>query len=121
MADADTKAGAGDAPDARLAEQGAEVFKDKCMDCHLYKGDGADTFDGPDMTGYSSREWLSKQIAKPEGIYGDLNDMPAFAEDLSASDIQMLAIYLHGQRFSEPETGPLPDLEPKKEGADDDE
>lgn len=101
------------APDKALAEQGAAVFKDKCMDCHLYKGEGADTFDGPDMTGYGSREWIAKQIAKPESIYGDLNKMPDFAEDLGESDIQMLAIYLRGQRFQEPETGPLPELKPK--------
>jgi ubiquinol-cytochrome c reductase cytochrome b subunit len=102
------------APDKGLAEQGAEVFKSKCTDCHLYKGEGADTFDGPDMTGYGSREWLAKQIAKPESIYGELNKMPAFGEDLSESDVQMLAIYLRGQRFLEPETGPLPELKPKK-------
>jgi len=106
------------APDKALAEQGAEVFEDKCMDCHLYKGKGADTFDGPDMTGYGSREWLAKQIAKPESIYGELNKMPDFAEDLSSSDVQMLAIYLRGQRFAEPETGPLPELKPKEEKKD---
>jgi ubiquinol-cytochrome c reductase cytochrome b subunit len=101
------------APDKSLAEAGAEVFKDKCMDCHLYKGEGADTFDGPDLTGYASRTWLIKQIAKPESIYGELNKMPAFGEDMSESDVRMLAIYLRGQRFDEPETGPLPELKPK--------
>ena len=106
------------APDKALAEQGALVFEDKCMDCHLYKGKGADTFDGPDMTGYGSRDWLAKQIAKPESIYGELNKMPAFAEDLSESDVQMLAIYLRGQRFAEPETGPMPELKPKEEKKD---
>jgi ubiquinol-cytochrome c reductase cytochrome b subunit len=104
-------------PDKALVDKGAAVFKDKCMDCHLYKGEGADTFDGPDMTGYGSREWLTKQITKPEAIYGELNKMPAFDEDLTVSDIQMVAIYLHGQRFAEPETGPLPELKPKKTGA----
>jgi ubiquinol-cytochrome c reductase cytochrome b subunit len=103
------------APDKALAEQGAEVFEDKCMDCHLYKGKGADTFDGPDMTGYGSRDWLAKQIVTPEKIYGELNKMPAFAEDLSESDVQMVAIYLRGQRFAEPETGPMPELKPKEE------
>ena len=38
----------------------------------------------------------------------------AFAEDLPASDVQMLAIYLRQQRFAAPETGPLPELEPKE-------
>jgi cbb3-type cytochrome c oxidase subunit III len=105
----------GDPPhDAALAEKGEKVFRDKCMDCHLYKGEGAEEFDGPDMTAYGSRGWLAKQIADPKAIYGDLNKMTAFAEDLSESDIQMLAIYLRLQRFEKPETGPLPALPPPK-------
>ena len=100
--------------DAGLAQQGASVFKDKCMDCHLYKGEGADEFDGPDMTGYGSLAWLTKQIADPKGIYGDMNEMTAFADDLTPSDIKMVAMYLHRERFNEPETGALPKLKPKK-------
>jgi mono/diheme cytochrome c family protein len=107
------------AHDAALAEQGEAVFKDKCMDCHLYKGEGAEEFDGPDMTGYGSRAWIAKQIADPKSIYGDLNKMTAFAEELSESDIQMLAIYLRLQRFEKPETGALPaDLPPPKKKDD---
>jgi ubiquinol-cytochrome c reductase cytochrome b subunit len=92
---------------AALVKSGEEVFRDKCMDCHVYKGEGADTFDGPDMTGYASRAWLQTQIAQPEKIYGDLNEMPAFAEDLTAHDIQMLAAYLRIQR-TKPMAGPTP-------------
>ena len=99
---------------AGLAEQGAGVFKDKCMDCHLYKGEGADEFDGPDMTGYGSLAWLTKQIGDPKSIYGDMNEMTAFADDLSAHDIEMVATYLRGERFNKPETGPLPKLKPPK-------
>jgi ubiquinol-cytochrome c reductase cytochrome b subunit len=95
--------------DAALAKAGAQVFKDECMECHIYKGEGADTFDGPDMTGYGSRAWIEKQIAKPEAIYGELNKMTAFAEDLSPHDITMIAIYLRLERFTKPETGPLPE------------
>jgi len=101
--------------DATLAQKGEAVFKDKCMDCHLYKGEGADEFDGPDMTGYASRGWLIKQIADPKAIYGDLNKMTPFAGELSESDIEMLAVYLRLQRFEKPETGPMPpDLPPPK-------
>jgi quinol-cytochrome oxidoreductase complex cytochrome b subunit/mono/diheme cytochrome c family protein len=99
--------------DAALAASGADVFKAECMDCHVYKGEGAETFDGPDMTGYGSRAWLEKQIAKPEAIYGDSNKMTAFAEDLNAHDISMLAIYLRLERFNKPETGSLPPLAAK--------
>src|SRR5262249_31332386 len=107
------------AHDAALAKHGEEVFKDKCMDCHIYKGEGAETFDGPDMTGYASRAWLAKQIKDPKSIYGDLNEMTAFAEDLSESDVQMLAAYLRQQRFATPETGALAKkLPPKKPKAE---
>ncbi len=81
----------------------------------MFKGEGAETFDGPDMTGYASRAWIEKQIAKPESIYGDLNKMTAFAEDLSPHDISMLAVYLRLERSGKPETGPLPALAKKTE------
>ena len=100
--------------DAGLAKQGAGVFKEKCMDCHLYKGEGAEEFDGPDMTGYGSLAWLTKQISDPKAIYGDMNEMTAFADDLSPHDIKMVAMYLRGERFKTPETGALPKLKPKK-------
>ena len=51
----------------------------------------------------------------PKSIYGDLNQMTAFAEDLNDNDVQMVATYLHQERFQRaPETGPLPPLKPKK-------
>jgi ubiquinol-cytochrome c reductase cytochrome b subunit len=105
----------GDPPfDAALATQGQADFKKKCMNCHVYKGEGADEFDGPDMTDYASRAWLAKQIKEPKSIYGDLNEMTAFADDLDENDIQMVATYLRQERFHTPETGALPKLKPKK-------
>jgi ubiquinol-cytochrome c reductase cytochrome b subunit len=100
--------------DVELAKRGEPVFRDKCMDCHVFKGEGADTFDGPDFTGYGSLTWIAKQIADPKAIYGDSNEMTAFAEDLSETDIRLLAVYVRQQRFAAPETGPLPKLPPKK-------
>jgi ubiquinol-cytochrome c reductase cytochrome b subunit len=100
--------------DAALAQRGAGVFKDKCMDCHLYEGKGAEEFDGPDMTGYASLAWLTKQIRDPKAIYGDMNAMTAFGEELIENDIKMVAIYLRRERFNAPETGPLPKLKPRK-------
>ena len=103
--------------DAALAQEGEEVFHKKCMNCHLYKGEGADEFDGPDMTGYASIGWLTKQIRDPKAIYGDLNKMTAFADDLSEDDVRMLAVYLRQERFGAPETGALPPLKPKKQAS----
>jgi ubiquinol-cytochrome c reductase cytochrome b subunit len=103
--------------DGALAAKGGKVFKESCMDCHVFNGEGADTFDGPDMTGYGSRAWIEKQIAKPESIYGDLNKMTGFADDLNAHDITMVAMYLRQERNAKPETGPLPKLPEKKSEA----
>jgi len=100
------------AHDATLAERGEPIFRKKCMDCHIYKGEGADTFDGPDMTGYGSLAWLTKQIREPKAIYGDLNEMPDFAEDFSETDLKMITVYLRGQRWAQPETGAMPQLPP---------
>jgi quinol-cytochrome oxidoreductase complex cytochrome b subunit/mono/diheme cytochrome c family protein len=100
--------------DAGLAAQGQTTFQKKCMKCHVFKGEGADEFDGPDMTGYASLAWLTKQIKDPKSIYGDLNQMTAFAEDLNENDVLMVATYLRQERFQTPETGPLPKLKPKK-------
>ena len=87
--------------DAALAKDGEAVFKDKCTNCHLYQGEGADIFEGPDMTGYASRSWIAGQIEHPDAPsqYGELNDMPSFADDLDDHDVKMLAGFLRQQRF----------------------
>jgi ubiquinol-cytochrome c reductase cytochrome b subunit len=88
--------------DATLVKKGEQVFRDTCMDCHLYKGDGADVFEGPDMTGYASRNWILGQIRDPGAAsqYGELNEMPSFADDLDAQDQRMLTAFLRLQRFA---------------------
>ena len=100
--------------DASLAQAGERVFKDKCMDCHVYQGDGAFEFDGPDMSGYASRTWITRQVMHPEQNYGELNSMPEFTDELSEHDLRMVVAYLRRQRFEKPETGPLPKLPPPK-------
>jgi ubiquinol-cytochrome c reductase cytochrome b subunit len=104
--------------DTALAERGKQVFKDTCMDCHLYEGDGANLFEGPDMTGYGSRAWISRQIkdAGAETQYGELNKMPKFSDDLDDHDIRMVTAFLRQQRFEHPDFKP----EPAKPSKDDD-
>ena len=86
--------------DAALVVEGEAVFKDKCLDCHTYQGDGDfNGMGGPDMTGYGSRTWIRKQVATPEAIYGELNEMPDFGDELSAHDIDMVTAYLRQQRY----------------------
>jgi ubiquinol-cytochrome c reductase cytochrome b subunit len=103
--------------DKLLAVQGKEIFKEKCMDCHLYEGSGANLFDGPDMTGYASRTWIYRQI-KDGGAatqFGELNEMPVFADDLDDHDILMVTAFLRQQRFQKPDFT----VQPAKPAADD--
>ena len=96
----------GDPPfEPRLVEQGAKVFEEECMDCHVFEQDGAFVFDGPNLTGWASLAWIERQIANPasEQQYGELNEMTSFEDELSKHDIAMLATYLRGQRFGRPD------------------
>lgn len=90
--------------DAALAKQGRAVFEEECMDCHYYGSEGGDMFDGPNMRGYASRWWIYQQILDPGGAhqYGELNEMPAFADDMSEQDAKLVAAYLRQQRFAKP-------------------
>jgi quinol-cytochrome oxidoreductase complex cytochrome b subunit/mono/diheme cytochrome c family protein len=92
--------------DAALAEQGKAVFDEKCTRCHVMNGEGAEIFDGPDLTGYASRTWIERQIKDPEAHYGELNEMPEFADEISAHDIRMVTAYLRQQRFAKVATPP---------------
>ncbi len=86
--------------DLTLAREGKALFKDKCMDCHMYEGDGDfNGIGGPDLTQYGSRTWIRKQVATPEAIYGELNDMPVFAEEMTAHDLDMVTAFLRLQRL----------------------
>jgi len=95
--------------DAALVARGEEVFKQKCMECHLFRGDGDFLAEGgPNLTGWGSRSWMARQIADPDAAYGEINQMPAFDEELDAHDIEMVSAYLRRQRFERPATGPVP-------------
>ncbi|MDD9946364.1 MAG: cytochrome b N-terminal domain-containing protein [Myxococcales bacterium] len=94
----------GDPPhDGALATQGREVFENECMDCHILGDEGADMFDGPNMTGYGSSAWIRGQIKDPgsEAQYGDMNEMPSFSDDLTDHDIEMITAFLRRQRFAQ--------------------
>jgi mono/diheme cytochrome c family protein len=105
--------------DDTLAAKGKDVFEDKCMDCHLFGDDGAFIFDGPQMKGYASRTWIVEQVRNPEKHYGELDEMPAFEDELSEHDIAMVAAFLRQQRFEEPSQPPAPRAQNAEDDADD--
>jgi ubiquinol-cytochrome c reductase cytochrome b subunit len=92
--------------DAALAAQGKEVLEGKCLKCHVMNGEGAELFDGPDLTGYGSRTWIERQVKDPETHYGELNEMPKFEGEIDDHDIKMVTAYLRQQRFAKVATPP---------------
>lgn len=101
----------GDPPyDASLAASGKVVFEDTCMDCHVLDGEGANLFDGPNMTGYASQAWIERQVTDPGAAsqYGELNEMTAFRDELDENDIGVVAAWLRRQRFEAPSAPPKP-------------
>ncbi len=61
-----------------------------CLDCHTV--DGAGEQNGPDLTGWGSRDWMIRMLDNPEHptLYGESNDrMPAFGVDEILTDREM--------------------------------
>lgn len=100
-----------DAKSAALIGEGKRLIAELgCIDCHTFHGQG--TKNGPDLTGYGSREWTIAIISNAAAgrFYGKDNDrMPAYAEfphdpaknALSARDIGLLADWLRGEWFQQ--------------------
>lgn len=109
--------------DESILEQGRTIFVDGtlsedseialCIDCHEFQEVEAFGFSGevfgeenyaPVLTGYGSTQWVHRMIADPGSHYGDNNAMPAFAKQLSESQISLLAKWLTGNFYREIES-----------------
>jgi ubiquinol-cytochrome c reductase cytochrome b subunit len=85
--------------DAQLKQQielGRTLIADenRCAMCHAYRGVGDDSADGPDLTGYGSREWLLAFVANPahDRFYGEANDrMPSFHKNPESANDNRLS------------------------------
>ncbi|MDB4691133.1 cytochrome b N-terminal domain-containing protein [Verrucomicrobia bacterium] len=78
-----------------------------CSDCHAFHFEDDDA-DGPDLTGYGSREWMKSFISDPgqKRFYGENNDrMPSFLTEgiLTPTEIGLLVDWLRQDWFE-----PLP-------------
>jgi ubiquinol-cytochrome c reductase cytochrome b subunit len=87
-----------------IDEDTVYLFEDlSCTECHRFYHLG-DLGDGPDLTGYMSRDWLTGIIKNPEHerFYGSSNDgMPAHLESendplMTEKEIDTLVDYLRG-------------------------
>ncbi len=98
-----------DARDAGIITAGAKILPGHdvgCIECHTIMGQ-SDGGEGPDLTGFGSRQWLTAFISNPkhESFYGAHNDrMPAFGADgrLTADEIGLIADWLRGDWYVAP-------------------
>jgi ubiquinol-cytochrome c reductase cytochrome b subunit len=99
-----------------LVEKGRTIFETgalakgklsaTCVDCHSIapaagKKAGAKESSAPALAGYGSVDWLKRFIAdpgRPEN-YGEHNHMPAFKNQLSARESDLLARWLAGDYY----------------------
>jgi ubiquinol-cytochrome c reductase cytochrome b subunit len=104
------------APDKALVAKGQTIFetgklaKDKlsanCTDCHAIRPVGGTAVLGkegsaPLLTGYGGTDWLKRFISdpgRPEN-YGEHNHMPAFKNQLSDREIDLVARWLAGDYY----------------------
>lgn len=79
------------------------AFDSACTDCHSMhaRGDAEPVSNdlSPVLTGYAGKEWLKKFIGDPAAHYGGNNTMPAFQDQLSEKDMEMLVRYLTGDYY----------------------
>jgi len=94
-----------DKADAEEIKQGVEYLLDdiSCIDCHAF-GEPDPDADGPDLTGYGSRQWIIDFVKNPEHekFYPDNNDrMPAFGvkKILTDDEIGLIADWLRDDYF----------------------
>jgi ubiquinol-cytochrome c reductase cytochrome b subunit len=91
-----------------LKKRGAAVFEESCTGCHLYKGkgDNGGAEVAPEFSGYGSLAWVRAQIANPAtpATYREKvldpalkGHMPRFDAELSAKDIDLLAVWLRNK------------------------
>ena len=81
--------------DLARAERGKAVFDDgPCADCHARTG--TDASSGPNLAGYGSRRYWEAILrdAGAANLFGKLDDMPAYDDDLRPDELRAIAEYL---------------------------
>lgn len=86
---------------------GNDAIEMHCYDCHamkvkndpdgLFSDESAQIATGaPDLTGYASKEWLHAFLSAPgdKRFFGSHNAMPAFADQLSSRELDLLVDWL---------------------------
>jgi mono/diheme cytochrome c family protein len=86
-----------------------ETFVESCLPCHMVGdlGPKDKEYRAPGLFAYGSPQWITKMIKKPgsKAYYGFLKEheqMPAFGEELSPNDLEMIVRYLRDDYVGAP-------------------
>jgi quinol-cytochrome oxidoreductase complex cytochrome b subunit/mono/diheme cytochrome c family protein len=81
-----------------------------CSSCHSYNASGGSA---PDMTGYSSQEWIRLMVMSPGNIlrHGQFNKMPAFRNDVGPGTEVHLLEFRESDKSREVKIMKLTDVE----------
>ena len=97
-----------DKADAEKIQQGVDHLIDdiSCIDCHAFQEPDSDV-EGPDLTGYGSREWIIDFVKNPEHekFYPESNDrMPSFGKKniLTEKEIGLIADWIRNDYYKAP-------------------
>ena len=90
--------------DAALVARGAELFEQVCSDCHE-REPGVASDPGPNFAHRGRPDFFASFIADASApiFFGERNEMPKFAADLSEDDRRELAAWLVWLRDARPE------------------
>jgi ubiquinol-cytochrome c reductase cytochrome b subunit len=80
-----------------------------CSGCHTLHVVGEETAawesGEPVLTGYGGREWLRSFISDPAAVYGANNAMPAFGNQLTPHELEMLERWMVGDYYRRESAG----------------
>jgi ubiquinol-cytochrome c reductase cytochrome b subunit len=109
-------------PDDPKFQRGRAIFDvgeltngtiEACSGCHTLHviGEAEEAFGGgqPILTGYGGKEWLRAFITDPAAQYGDNNAMPAFGDQLTPHQLEMLVRWMTGDYYRASEAGGAPE------------
>ncbi len=98
---------------------GSPLFVKECGQCHVVEGlSEGGMRDAPKLFGWGGETWMRRMIRKPgaSDLYGFLekkHQMPAFAEQLTETDLTALIRYLRDDYLDAPQRLPAPGGRPK--------
>ncbi|MEM9192490.1 MAG: cytochrome b N-terminal domain-containing protein [Myxococcota bacterium] len=83
--------------DADPFTKGREIYRQMCLECHVFRGEGERA--APDHTGFGSPAWIKLMLEHPQddhffGTTEHYSSMPSQAEDLTEEELDAVVAFL---------------------------